>query len=126
MGTGSFSGVKCGRGVLLTTHPLLAPRSWKSRFILLSPLGHNRACNRVMLFYMLQIYLFKHRHEVHVSNVGERIYYILKNNFVYQKKKKKIFSEFISLLFGRNVEFATCRKVAHAQLSGYFKCLDQH
>ena len=27
MGTGSFPGVKCGRGVLLTTHPLLAPRS---------------------------------------------------------------------------------------------------
>ena len=27
--------VKCGRGVLLTTHPLLVPRSWKSRAILL-------------------------------------------------------------------------------------------
>ena len=27
MGTGSFPGVKCGRGVLLTTHLLLAPRS---------------------------------------------------------------------------------------------------
>ena len=26
-------GVKCGRGVLLTTHPLLVPRSWKSRTI---------------------------------------------------------------------------------------------
>jgi len=26
----SFPGVKCGRGVLLTTHPLLVPRSWKS------------------------------------------------------------------------------------------------
>jgi len=25
MGTGSFPGVKCGRGVLLTTHPLLVP-----------------------------------------------------------------------------------------------------
>jgi len=30
MGTGSFPGVRCGRGVLLTTHPHLAPRSWKS------------------------------------------------------------------------------------------------
>jgi len=30
---GSFPGVKCGRGVLLTTHPLLVPRSWKSRAI---------------------------------------------------------------------------------------------
>jgi len=29
MGTRSFRGVKCGRGVLLTTHPLLVPRSWK-------------------------------------------------------------------------------------------------
>jgi len=38
MGTGSFPGVKCGRGVLLTTHPLLAPRSWKGRAISLPPL----------------------------------------------------------------------------------------
>jgi len=27
MGTGSFSGVRCGRGVTLTPHPLLVPRS---------------------------------------------------------------------------------------------------
>ena len=33
MGTGSSPGVKCGRGVLLTTHSLLVPRSWKSRVI---------------------------------------------------------------------------------------------
>ena len=33
MGTGSFPGVKCGRGVLLTTHPLLVPWSWKNRAI---------------------------------------------------------------------------------------------
>jgi len=33
MGNGSFPGVKCGRGVLLTTHPLLVLRSWKSRAI---------------------------------------------------------------------------------------------
>ena len=33
MGTGSFPGVKYGRSVLLTTHPLLVPRSWKSRAI---------------------------------------------------------------------------------------------
>jgi len=33
MGTGSFPGVKCGRGVLLTTHPLLVLLSWKSRAI---------------------------------------------------------------------------------------------
>jgi hypothetical protein len=33
MGTGSFPGVKYGRGVTLTTHPLLVPRSWKSRTV---------------------------------------------------------------------------------------------
>ena len=33
MGTGSFPGVKCGRGVLLTTHHLPVPRSWNSRAI---------------------------------------------------------------------------------------------
>ena len=33
MGTGSFPGVKWGRGVLLTTHSLLVPRSWKRRTI---------------------------------------------------------------------------------------------
>ena len=33
MGTGSLPGVKCDRGMLLTTHPLLMPQSWKSRAI---------------------------------------------------------------------------------------------
>ena len=33
MGSGPFPGVKCCPGVLLTTHPLLVPRSWKSRAI---------------------------------------------------------------------------------------------
>ena len=33
MGTGPFMGVKYGRSVLLTTHSLLLPLSWKSRAI---------------------------------------------------------------------------------------------
>ena len=33
IGTGSFPEVKCGRGVLLTAHPILVWRSWKSRVI---------------------------------------------------------------------------------------------
>ena len=37
MGTGSFPGVKSGRGVTLTPHPLLEPWSWKSRAIPLLP-----------------------------------------------------------------------------------------
>ena len=38
MGTGSFPGVKNGRGVLLNTHPLLVPRPRKSRIIRLPTL----------------------------------------------------------------------------------------
>ena len=38
MGTGSFPEVKSGRGVMLTTRPLLVPRSRKSRAIPLLPL----------------------------------------------------------------------------------------
>ena len=43
MGNGSFPGVKCGWGVLLITHPLLVPWSWKSRattYTSTHPLGH--------------------------------------------------------------------------------------
>ena len=46
MGTGSFPGVKCGWGVLLTTHPLLVLRSQKSRAIRLPTLW---ACNGITL-----------------------------------------------------------------------------
>ena len=45
MSTVSFPGVKCGPDVLLTTHPLLVPRSWKNRAIPLPPSGSHRACN---------------------------------------------------------------------------------
>ena len=38
MGTWSFRGVKSGRGVTLTPHPLLVPWSWKGRAIPLLPL----------------------------------------------------------------------------------------
>jgi len=38
MGTGSFPGIKCGRGVTLTIHTLLVPRSWKSTAITLPTL----------------------------------------------------------------------------------------
>jgi hypothetical protein len=42
MGTGSVPGVKCGRGVQLTPHPLLVPWSGKSRTIPLHPSGPQR------------------------------------------------------------------------------------
>ena len=42
-------GVECGRGLLLTTHPLLVPRSWKSRAIPLPTFWAPRACNEITL-----------------------------------------------------------------------------
>jgi hypothetical protein len=53
MGTGSFPGLKSGRGVTLTPHPLLVPWSRKGRAIPLLPLLTVRpvqslsACTRV-------------------------------------------------------------------------------
>jgi len=50
MGTGCFPAVNCGRGVLLTTNPILVPRSWKSRAIpLYPPSGPHRICKGITL-----------------------------------------------------------------------------
>ena len=49
MGTVSFPEAKCGRGMLLTNHPLLVPRSWKVRAIPLPTLWSHRACNGITL-----------------------------------------------------------------------------
>ena len=61
MGTGSFPEVKCGRGVLLTTHPLLVPRSWKSTAIgyLYPASGAHRACNGISLPSRLEYSVLK-------------------------------------------------------------------
>ena len=59
MRTGSFPGVKSGRGVRLTPHPLLVPWSRKSRSIPLLPLWAVRpvqslsACTRVHFTYFM-------------------------------------------------------------------------
>jgi hypothetical protein len=44
MDTGPFPGVKCGRVVLLTSHPL-----GRVELYLYPPLGHNRTCTGVTL-----------------------------------------------------------------------------
>jgi len=49
MGTGYFPGVKCGRGVLLTTHPLLVPQSY---YTSTNPLGHTRPVTWNFTFYI--------------------------------------------------------------------------
>jgi len=52
MGTGSIPGVICGRGVLLTTHLLLVPRSWKSTST--HPVGHTGPVTASL--YLLHVY----------------------------------------------------------------------
>ena len=67
---GSFPRVKCGRCVLLTTHPILVPRSLKSTAITLTqPLGHaGPVTGSLYLFYLLcvcvyiYIYIYIHTH----------------------------------------------------------------
>jgi len=49
MGTGPFPGAKCGRGVLLTTHPLLVPRHGRVELYLYPPSGPRRTCNGITL-----------------------------------------------------------------------------
>jgi len=62
MGTGSFLGVKSGRVMTLTPHPLLVPWSRKSRSILLLPLCAVRpvqslsACTRVHFTFIFTLY----------------------------------------------------------------------
>ena len=53
MNTGSFPGVNCGRGVLLTTHPLLPPRSWKSTAIPLPTLWATTGSVTGLLYLLL-------------------------------------------------------------------------
>ena len=63
MGTGSFPGVKSGRSVKLTSHPLLALWSRKSRAIPLllqwavRPLQSLSSCTRVHFTFYLIVYL---------------------------------------------------------------------
>jgi hypothetical protein len=65
MGTGSIPGIKSGRGVTLTLHPLLVPWSWKSRAIPLLPLWAVRpvqslsACTRVHFTLTLNVVTIK-------------------------------------------------------------------
>jgi len=62
IGTGSFPGVKIGRGVTLNTHPLLVPWSRKSRAISLLPLWAVRpvqnlsACTVELYLYSLPVW----------------------------------------------------------------------
>jgi hypothetical protein len=54
---GPFPGTKRGRGVMLTTHPHLVPRSWMSRSYTSSPPSAAMACRgTALLFFCLHEY----------------------------------------------------------------------
>jgi len=67
MGTWSFPGVKCDRGVLLTTYPLLAPKSLKSRAIPLPPLWATTGPVTGLLYLYLFIYFCLGNQNLHAS-----------------------------------------------------------
>jgi len=79
MGTGSFPGLKCDRGVLLTTHPLLAPRSWKCRAIPLPPLwATNRPVTGLLYFFYCVFrpvlrHITTHTHTIHIRSCHRQI-----------------------------------------------------
>jgi len=87
MGTGSFPGVKSGRGVMLTTHPLLVPWSRKGRAIPLLPLWAIQpvqslsACTRVhftgFFFYPPYWRLFLHLQPEVAPCHGDRVLLIM-------------------------------------------------
>jgi hypothetical protein len=49
-----------------------------------------------------------------------------KNVLLLRGKPLFCFLNLIYMLFGRNLEFATCKRVACAQLLGYFECFDEY
>ena len=90
MGTGSFPGVKSGRGVTLDPHPLLVPWSWKDRATPLLPLWAMRpvqslsACTRVTFtfnFFYLQERVTPMYHSAKEQSATTRNQYNLRNTW---------------------------------------------
>ena len=69
MGTVSSPGIKCGRGVLLTTHPLLVPRLWKGRAIPLPTLWATPDLTREnFTFIYIYIYIY-----IYISKLTKQV-----------------------------------------------------
>ena len=104
MCTRSFPGVKTGQGVLLTTHPLLVPWSWKGRAIPLPTLWATTGSVTGILYFTL-LYLLGEYTQTHTHTLT---YYIPTVTFSESRKKSKTlwscsvhFSKFISSQFRR-------------------------
>jgi hypothetical protein len=70
MGTGSFPGVKSGRGMTLTPHPLLVPWSWKSRAVPLHPLWAVRPVQSLSACTMVHFTFLSRFVNVHVISIA--------------------------------------------------------
>ena len=70
--TGSFSGVKSGRGVTLTPHPLLVPLSRKGRAIPLLPLWAVRPVQSLST-HRIEMYVESSKTEI-FSSVTPKLY----------------------------------------------------
>ena len=79
VGTGSFSGIKRGRGVLLTTHPLLVSRSWKRRAIPLPTLWATPGLERNYFTFTFTLIVFYLRTLLVTQIVGYSVELIKEN-----------------------------------------------
>jgi hypothetical protein len=88
MGTACFPGVKSGRGLTLTPHPLLVPWSWNSRAIPLLPVWtvppvHSlTACTRVHFTFTLHKANTKNWRRISHTLDGVRSSFLRKKRFV--------------------------------------------
>jgi len=73
MGIGSFPGVKCGRGVLLTTHPLLVRGHGRVELYLYRPSGPHRACNGITLPLPIKIISFDNSNLSSLASKSKRL-----------------------------------------------------
>ena len=97
MRIGSFPAVKCGRGMLLTTHPLLVLRSWKSRATSLLTLWVTPGLQRGYFTFLLQYHTRDRTGEIILTEWREEGYpnkfhsACLRSDLQgrWQKKKKK-------------------------------------
>jgi len=69
MGTESFPGVKSGRGVTLTPHPLLLPLAMKEYSYTSTPPMGRTACTELQCLYKGALYLYFYCHLVSEVNI---------------------------------------------------------
>jgi len=85
MGTGSFPGVKIGRGVRLTLHPLLVPLVMKEWSYSSTPPMGRTACTEPQCLYKGDLYLCLTRQTTWSQTVLKLLYCSREFQFIYTK-----------------------------------------